>query len=275
MNIPKLILAGIVLFCCGSKAPNNTAGKKRQDSGTTVTVMTYNIYGARRGGITVPELQAIAEVIKRADPDLVALQEVDKNTNRNAANGDIAKKLGELTGMDHFFAKAMDHDGGEYGDAVLSKLPIREKKGYPLGVVPELGGEPRSVARILVEKDGREFYFVSTHFDHLRDDRNRVKQAHDFVLLAKTFDRPVVVGADFNARPDADPMRILLAHFACGCPDGNCDQFTFSTENPRTTIDYLIYAPENAFSAQQYGVYTSAEKESDHFPVLATFRLEF
>jgi len=275
MNIPTVILAGIALFCCGNESSNSAASKNPQDNGTTVTVMTYNIYGARRGGLSVADLQAIADVIKRADPDIVALQEVDKNTNRNAANGDIAKKLGELTGMGHFFAKAMDHDGGEYGDAVLSKLPIKEKKGYHLGVVPELGGEPRSVARILVEKDGKAFYFVSTHFDHLRDDRNRVKQANDFVALAKTFSKPVIVGADFNARPDSGPMDILRTHFANGCPDGNCDQFTFSTDNPRTTIDYLIYAPHNAFSVRRYGAYTSADKESDHFPVLATFRLEF
>jgi len=274
MNTATLILASIVLFC-GGKEPDNAVGKKPQDSGTTVTVMTYNIYGARRGGITVAQLQAIADVIKRADPDIVALQEVDKNTNRNAANGDIAKKLGELTGMAHFFAKAMDHDGGEYGDAVLSKLPIKEKKGHDLGVVPELGGEPRSAACILVEKDGKEFYFVSTHFDHLQDDRNRVKQANDFVALAKTLGKPVIVGADFNAQPNSRPMNVLRTHFAYGCPDGNCDQFTFSTENPRTTIDYLIYAPQEAFSARQYGTWTSADRESDHFPVLATFRLEF
>jgi len=269
------MLAGIVLFCCGGKGSNNATGEKPQDNGTTVTVMTYNIYGARRGGITVAQLQAIAEVIKRADPDIVALQEVDKNTNRNAANGDIAKKLGELTGMGHFFAKAMDHDGGEYGDAVLSKLPIKGKQGHNLDVVPDLGGEPRSVARILVEKDGKEFYFASTHFDHLRDDRNRVKQAHDFVAMAKTFGKPVIVGADFNAPPDSEPMRILRTYFAHGCPAGNCDQFTYSTDEPQTTIDYLMYAPHSAFSALRYSTYTSADRESDHFPVLATFRLEF
>jgi len=268
------LLALSFVYSCGKKEPGNPDDKQPpKEKEITVKVMTYNIYGARSGGI--PDLQVIADVIKRADPDLVALQEVDKNTTRNAKHGDIAKKLGELTGMDYFFAKAENFYGGEYGDAVLSKLPIKEKKGYNLEIDPTLAGERRSVARILVEKDNKQFYFISTHFDHLGDERHRIKQATDFVALAKTFDKPVITGADFNALPESNPMNILRTHFTFGCPNGNCTQFTFSTDNPNRTIDYLIYAPLNAFTPQLYSVYTWANKESDHFPVLATFKLNF
>lgn len=261
------------LLCACSKGEKETPevdppGKKE----VTVKTMTYNIYGARSGGI--PDLQVIADVIKRADPELVALQEVDKFTTRNANNGDIAKELARLTNMDYFFAKAIDTYGGEYGDAVLSKLPVKEKKAYNLEVDPALGGERRSVARILVEKEGKQFYFISTHFDHLGDERNRIKQAQDFVALAKTFDKPVIVGADFNALPASNTVSILRTHFSPGCLNGDCTQFTFSTANPNRTIDYLIYAPLNAFSTKLYRVYDWANKESDHFPVLATFTVK-
>src|SRR5690606_1903171 len=100
-----ILLALSFVYSCGKKEPGNLDDKQPpKEKEITVKVMTYNIYGARSGGI--PDLQVIADVIKRADPDLVALQEVDKNTTRNAKHGDIAKKLGELTGMDYFFAKA-------------------------------------------------------------------------------------------------------------------------------------------------------------------------
>ncbi|MBZ4190899.1 endonuclease/exonuclease/phosphatase family protein [Niabella beijingensis] len=238
----------------------------------TVKTMTYNIYGARSGGI--PDLQAIADVIKRANPELVALQEVDKFTTRNAKNGDIARELARLTDMDYFFAKAIDTYGGEYGDAVLSKLPVKEKKAYNLEVDPALGGERRSVARILVEKDGKPFYFISTHFDHLSDERNRLRQAQDFVALVRTFDKPVIVGADFNALPASNTIGMLRGYFSLGCLNGDCTQPTFSTTNPNRTIDYLIYAPLNAFTVKLYSVYDWANKESDHFPVQATFTVK-
>jgi endonuclease/exonuclease/phosphatase family metal-dependent hydrolase len=233
--------------------------------------MTYNIWGARNGGI--PDLATLAEVIKRNKPDLVALQEVDKNTTRNTKHGDIAKKLGELTGMDYFFAKADNFYGGEYGDAVLSALPVLEKKGYNLEVDPALGGERRSVARIKVKKEGHTFYFISTHLDHLGDERNRIKQATDFVKLAKGFDLPVITGGDLNALPESKTIGILKEFFTLGCLNGNCTQYTFPTPRGNRTIDYIIYQPLNAFTPVSYIVDTWSNKESDHYPVVATFTI--
>lgn len=271
-----LSICCLFLAACGDKGgAEPKSDDTHQKEEVTVKVMTYNIWGAKSGGRTMAELEAIAEVIKKVNPDLVALQEVDRHTTRNAALGDMAKKLGEMTDMDYFFAKAENFYGGEYGDAVLSKLPIKEKKGYNLDVDHALGGEVRSVARVLVEKEGKEFYFISTHFDHLSDERNRIKQANDFVTLAQTFDKPIIVGSDFNARPNSNTMDILRTHFTLGCLAGNCNQFTFSTMNPDRTIDYLIYTPQSAFSTKLYTVTSWANQESDHFPVEATFILNF
>ncbi|MVZ66986.1 endonuclease [Sphingobacterium sp. DK4209] len=263
----------MVLLACSKGQDNKPSEIDPPKDKTIVKTMTYNIFGARSGGI--PDLKVIAEVIKKADPDLVALQEVDKNSERNKNNGDIAKALGELTGMDYYFAKAIDIAGGEYGDAVLSKLPIKEKRAYNLEVDPVLGGERRSVARILVEKDGKEFYFMSTHFDHLGDERNRIKQANDFNTLCKNFGKPMIVGSDFNALPNSNTMNILRTFFTFGCLNGNCSQFTFPTPNPTRTIDYLIYHPLDAFTPQMYSVFTWADKESDHYPVIANFMINF
>ncbi|HBG40981.1 MAG TPA: endonuclease [Porphyromonadaceae bacterium] len=264
-------IIGLTFGISCSKSSEPKEAEVPPEKEVTVKVMTYNIYGARSGGI--PDLQPLADVIKRADPDLVALQEVDKNTSRNAKHGDIAKKLGELTGMDYFFAKADNFYGGEYGDAVLSKLPVKEKKGFNLEVDPTLGGERRSVARIKVEKEGKAFYFLSTHFDHLGDERNRIKQSTDFVTMVKEFDLPVIGGGDLNARPDSETMRIVRTYFTMGCLNGNCSQPTFPSSGGDRTIDYLFYAPLDAFTPKQYGVYTWANKESDHFPVLAVFKI--
>ncbi|MEI5983877.1 MULTISPECIES: endonuclease/exonuclease/phosphatase family protein [Sphingobacterium] len=268
-----LIIMGSMVLACGKGGGGNEPVIDPPKKDIIVKTMTYNIFGARSGGI--PDLKVIAEVIKKADPDLVALQEVDKNSDRNKHNGDIAKALGEMTGMDYHFVKAIDIAGGEYGDAVLSKLPVKEKKGFNLEVDPALGGERRSVARMLVEKDGKEFYFISTHFDHLSDERNRIKQANDFNALCKTFGKPMIVGSDFNALPTSNTMNILKTYFTVGCLNGNCSQFTFPTPTPNRTIDYLIYQPLNAFTPQMYSVFTWANKESDHYPVIANFKINF
>lgn len=270
------VLYFLILFCysfllagCDSSKDRIEPEPEPVEEATTVKVMTYNIWGARSGGI--PGLQGLADVIKKADPDLVALQEVDKFTSRNSQNGDIAKELAELTDMEYYFVKAINVSGGEYGDAILSKLPIKETKGYRLTTTAELGGELRSVARITVERDGKEFYFISTHLDHLSNEANRIHQAKELNAIITDLDKPVILGGDLNARPDSETIGLLKQQLTMGCT--NC-QFTFPTSGANRTIDYLMYAPLNAIKVLNYQVFDYASKESDHFPVVATFEIK-
>lgn len=271
----SLVYYFLILSCflfitgCDSSKEGVDPEPDPKEETTTVKVMTYNIWGARSGGI--PGLQDLADVIKKADPDLVALQEVDKFTSRNSQNGDIAKELAELTGMEYYFVKAIDVSGGEYGDAVLSKLPIKGTKGYRLTTTAELGGELRSVARITIEKDGKEFYFISTHLDHLSNESNRIHQAKELNTIIADLDKPVILGGDLNAVPDSETIKLLKMQLTMGCT--NC-QFTFPTSGANRTIDYLMYAPLNAMKVLNYQVFDYASRESDHFPVVATFEIK-
>lgn len=269
INFITVLFFSISLIGCQSSKEEIKPEPEPVDEPTTVKVMTYNIWGARSGGI--PGLQDLADVIKKANPDLVALQEVDKFTSRNSKNGDIAKELAKLTDMEYYFVKAINVSGGEYGDAVLSRLPIKETKGYRLTTTPELGGELRSVARVTVERDGKEFYFISTHLDHLSNEANRIHQAKELNAIIEDLDKPVILGGDLNARPDSETIDLLKLQLTMGCT--NC-QFTFPTTGADRTIDYLMYAPLNAVKVLNYQVFDYASKESDHFPVVATFEIK-
>ena len=52
-----------------------------QAAGEPLSVVTWNIYGGR-GHMAEADLSAIADVLRRLDPDLAALQEVDRGTRR-------------------------------------------------------------------------------------------------------------------------------------------------------------------------------------------------
>lgn len=273
----SFLFIGIVCLTfqsCGGKdkGDENPSPDPPIETGVSFKVMTYNLWASRPGFLQTQNLIEMAAVIKKAAPDLVALQEVDKFTKRNPI--DVTKELAERSGMKYYYyAKAMNHDGGEYGDAILSNLPLKETKGYVLGTTAELPGENRSVARVTVEKEGKEIYFISTHLDHLAPETNRIKQAKDIVDILKTYDKPVILGGDLNALPDSETMRILRQHLTWGCFNNNC-AFTFPATNPNRAIDYLMFAPVSAFSVKSYQAYTWAGNASDHLPVLATFELK-
>src|SRR4051812_15481445 len=81
-----------------------------QAAPATLRVLTYNIHHGegRDGQFDLPRL---ADVMKRAEPDLVALQEVDISTERSDGVNQLAE-LERLTGMHGEFGKAMDYRGG-------------------------------------------------------------------------------------------------------------------------------------------------------------------
>lgn len=128
--ISLMIISG---FISKPKADNkqNTVTSKN-----SLRVMTYNVRHcnppSKKGVI---EVESIARVINEANPDLVALQEIDRFTKRSGLELDQAKELGKLTGMHSYFVKAIDWDGGEYGIAILSKFKILDSVNIQLPMV--------------------------------------------------------------------------------------------------------------------------------------------
>ncbi len=235
--------------------------------GRTLKVMTYNIHHCNppsrpEGQIDVP---AIAKVINDAQPDLVALQEVDVNTERSGKGKNQARELAELTGMHFYFAKAIDHQGGDYGVAVLSKFPLLDSLHLPLPLPEGVKGEPRTVAAVKVRiPGGKQIWFASTHLD-LKEE-TRLFQSEIITRRLASRKEPVILAGDFNAIPTSRVIALLDKTFSRTCVD-DCAP-TSPHINPRHTIDYIMFTAPKRISA----VKTSVIEEtyaSDHRPVVA------
>lgn len=127
-------------------------------------VLTYNIHHGQ-GMDNEFNYERLAKIIRDLNPDVVALQEVDYKTRRSSMI-DQAGLLGELTRMKAVFGRAMYFQGGEYGEALLSRFPMEEKRVYALPYHP--GQEPRIAlaGKIIPDGDLPEFIFVGTHLCH-------------------------------------------------------------------------------------------------------------
>lgn len=269
-------LTSCMLSCSKSKT-GNTSPEEPARPKTMVSVMTYNIYGARASSGPPANLEALAKVINQEKPDLVALQEVDVYTRRTGVNVHQAEELAKLTGMDWYFTKAIDVAGGAYGDAVLSRLPILERKRYALPVAPDIGGEFRTMAMIRVKKDDREFYFASTHLDHLAQEDSRLLQAAELKRIVTELGKPLILGGDFNAIPGSQTMGIIRSFMNQGCLQ-QCP-FTFPSDKPDRTIDYIMTTPVNRFSVTRYNSITGYDEVlkvyvSDHRAIVADISVQ-
>ena len=83
--------------------------------------MTYNLHNCI-GMDNRRDYQRIADAIRQARPDVVALQELDSVTGRNGGIHAL-DTLRALTDMNGFFAAAIPYDGGSYGIGLLSQAP--------------------------------------------------------------------------------------------------------------------------------------------------------
>ena len=181
--------------------------------GQSLRVMTYNIYGARATSPAhAADQDAIAEVIRRQNPDFVTLNEVDVFTNRTGKDVHQARDLAEKLGMEWHFSKAIDRDGGEYGDAVLSKYPILETRSYRLPCAAEQPGEDRALCVIRVQIDGKDLYVASTHLDHLSGDASRLVQAAEIRRIRDTeLEGDLILCGDLNAIPSSNVIATMTS----------------------------------------------------------------
>src|SRR5438105_13541085 len=115
----SLIVGLTVVLSVSIVYPNSAA---RPASTHTIRVMTYNIH-VGVGMDKKLDLARIAGVINAQHPDLVGLQEVDRGVERTQRIDEIAE-IARMTKMDYAFAFNLRYQGGQYGVAILSRLPI-------------------------------------------------------------------------------------------------------------------------------------------------------
>ncbi len=236
-----------------------------------IRVMSYNIHHgnppARQGVI---DLEAIAQVITKEQPDLVALQEVDVRTGRSGPYHQ-AEVLSKKTGLYAYFAKAIDYDGGAYGLAILSRFPIQQPHTYPLPSHPGTGGEPRVLATVQVElPNGSPLLFACTHLDAQQRPESRHTQIREINRILQEAPHPVILAGDLNDTIGSETIRVLDEHFQRSCED--CAP-TIPADRPVKAIDFIAFKPQDHFTVLQHQ--TIPEKDaSDHCPVLSVFRLK-
>ncbi|WP_374165048.1 endonuclease/exonuclease/phosphatase family protein [Arcticibacter sp. MXS-1] len=256
-----------ICYGCGKGSENNPENGTPGAPGNralSLRVMTYNTHHGNppsRAGVI--DLDAIANVIKGAKADLVAVQELDSATNRSNNEFQL-KVLAEKTGMNYFFAKAIPYEGGGYGIGILSRYPISNAKNIPLPEDLSVGNyEDRAFALVKVTlPDSREIYFGSTHLD-VNKEENRILQAQKIVEVASALKAPVIIGGDMNARMESQAMGLLSNYFVSASKKM---EPTIPNVNPTRKIDHIMYVRDQDFTLTYEEVVRSASYPSDHLP---------
>lgn len=236
-------------------------------------VLCYNVHGGW-GTDGKYDVARLADVINKAKPDLVALQEVDVGVKRSGRVHDV-RELSKLTGLAARFGPTQHYAGGLFGNAVMTRLPILDVSIHPLPYTEsteERTTYPRGAIAVTIQgPDGKPLRFVSTHFQHnVPDDRVAEAKAINKLFAANDDHLRTILAGDMNAVPDAEPITELLKKWTNAIDETATP--TAPATKPRSRIDYVFYRQSLQFRVVESKVIPESIA-SDHRPVLAVLEL--
>lgn len=236
-------------------------------SALTFRVMTYNVHSCvGTDGALSPA--RVAEVIARAAPDVVALQELDIGQARSASVHQ-PNWLAERLQMFAHFTPARCCNEGHYGNAILTR--------HPFSVLSEGGlrrrrDEERAVQWLKVQMGGVEVSVLNTHLSiHFRDRLLQIEQLLGTEWLAKAErDVPLVICGDLNSS-QFSPIYRRLRRDLVDAQRANRSRAlpTWPSRLPFLRIDHLFTSPDIRVVRCEVLRDALSMVASDHLPLLA------
>lgn len=244
------------------RATNAQVRYRREKVTGELRIMTFNIRHGK-GMDNRYDMERIAQVIRDADVDLVALNEVDVKMPRSWFM-DQAQYLASQVRMHSYFVPSFRFLFSQFGNGLLSHNPMMEVQREEIPRFRER--EPRGLGRVSIMLDNQLVHVIVTHLG-----LNPVEREEQFAYLAariRELAEPVLLLGDFNTTPTSPAMCRFLAETGL---EVHSYEPTYPSDQPSLKIDYILASGEWEVVEEVRPIETLA---SDHFPVVGTFRLK-
>jgi len=224
---------------------------------------TYNIHRCI-GTDGQQDRHRLRAVIEALDAQILALQEVELLDG----SPDLLEFLGAGAGYRAIFGRTMRHSAGQYGNALLTRLPLLATHQLDLSVP---GEEPRGAIRVLLQWGERRVQVFATHLG-LRPGDRRVQITQLLEHIRNPSDdwraEVTLLMGDLNEWfLWGRPLRWLRRYF------GSLPQpATFPARRPVFALDRIWVEPRELLVSVKTFRDAPARLASDHLPLLA--RLE-
>lgn len=230
-------------------------------SAQSLKVMSFNT--RMSGQMTEYEVAPFATFIRKHNPDVVMLQEVDFKTKRNGYK-DFSTQLAAELGMFSIFGKAINSSDGEYGVAILSKYPFIAINNQVFEGIDGVK-ETRTLLYVDIETPENKniVRLACTHLDHSTD-IVRSAMAEQINERIGSGDIPTILAGDFNAVLTSNAISVVMKHWQRICNDA----LTYPADQPTSKIDYIFGLPNGKWSVKSYKVVSNADI-SDHAALIA------
>lgn len=233
-----------------------------------IKIMGYNIHACIDRDWKKSTFDAVLDVIRSCNPDILGLEEVLTRLPI-CLDMNMPEDIGRALDMQSFFGQAMKRTFAPdtyYGVAALTRFKATAA-GKIFLPTPE-GAEPRVLLAVRIEAE-KPFYFLVTHFSYEGEyEISSAYREQAARLITKTVREnhwfPAILTGDLNSGRGSSIDRIFHEDWDI-CND--MDPLTPSVEGD-LQIDYICTYPKGAFKLHEFG-FIDDLKASDHKPVTA------
>lgn len=240
-------------------------------TGTTLKMMSWNLQGSQR-----PDIFKIANKIKQLQPDVLAIQEIQKHQ---------ARALSQRLGYSHVWA--FKHNGygpllprRAEGMALMSRLPLSNSGKTTLSSGYGRFTYRRRIAMwATINIHGQIATIFNTHLASDDVDNEGAVQAQLLREIINSYsDHLAYIAGDFNDHQRPDIVKILNG-------DQNHDAWTYAssrsrngltnpTKNPYQRLDHILVPRTHTIARVEVPDTDQSWIElSDHLPVIVTINL--
>ena len=231
------------------------AGLAEPSQTERLIVTSYNIHSCKGLDLRL-SCDRIAAILSRTHADVIGLQEVRAGQE---------KEIARILGFHALFARA-DHVGGyEFGNAILSRFPIRRSDVYPLGI-PHHEQRVCLHAEIAWPDDAGAIHVFSAHLGQNEMERRQQAErlASNSILENPSFhNAPRVLLGDFNEKSRNGTVNHSLASFQCATGR------SWTAFCPILYLDRVYISSDLKFHDFHIDRTGSALIASDHAPITA------
>ncbi len=240
-------------------------------------VVTYNIHKCIGGVDRRYRPERISQAIAQFRPDCVFIQEVDEGAERSLRHRQV-DLLGSLLHLPHrvYFPNVKVRGGGHYGNAILSRFPIRSARNIDV-TVPATKRRSVLHAEIRVRRmDGagtsRTVHLYNLHLglsEALREQQlARFLTSHPF---ASSHPRtPIILAGDFNDVWGTLGEKWLAPQGFLGSKK---HLRTFPAWAPVRALDAIYVRGDAELQEVQRSQLAGARWASDHLPLIADIQV--
>jgi endonuclease/exonuclease/phosphatase family metal-dependent hydrolase len=235
-------------------------------------IVTYNIHKCRGLDLRTSPMR-IADVLRELDADVIALQEVVAS-NDGGLEQDQARFLAEELGLELYLGENRLHQGGLYGNAVLTNFRVTDQRNFDISVP---GRERRGCLHVdLQVPDLGRIHVYNVHLGTaFLERRKQVMRLLEHGILRHEYPAPRVMLGDFNEYTNGLTSRMLKSHFRSrDVRERLPRKRTYPGFFPLLHLDHIYYDHHlELVDAFVHRTRTSLIA-SDHLPLVADFRVQ-